>query len=638
MCHMLHSREFERRGKVISKVFYGKKNGEKCSLATKSNQITFQKSAFLLGSNVFRKLIYGLNWFVIKRFEPHFCTSYLSLKLIVMNRITTLLSMLFALGTFSSMNLVAQNCQSAAITHLNVNNVDALLPQGGRFWFDGTDAGYAVPKNDPNHVKAIFAGSLWMAGINSSGNIQIAAQTYGELSGENAGPLINGVQEPTICEQFNRFWEVSANEVAAHIADFSDNGIVDNPIPSILAWPGRDNPESLVANGFQLPQSMSLAPFFDFDTDGIYDPLDGDYPAIKGEQNIWWVFHSNGVGSDLSPVMTCQVLAYAASSSIEAINNATFYDVKFVYEGTENLQDFYAGLWIDPDLGCYTDDYVGCYPDEDFAFVYNTDAQDGSVGCNCDGGVATYCEEVPVLSIKMLNGLRNELGEQLGMTSFVAFNNAGIGNMPPGTTDPSIDFEYYNYMKGLWKDGTPITEGGNGYQSGGAVTTYTFQDSPADPNGWSMCTANLPPTDSRMLMSSGPVLMQPGAVNEISFAVQWVPNQQYPCPDVQPMVAAGKAAEEFSFILSQIQEPELLDKMVVASPNPANQTVTISSKGTATISSIELHSISGALLHKSIGNGSNQLNIERNGLTAGLYFYKATLSNGSVATGKLAWQ
>jgi hypothetical protein len=59
--------------------------------------------------------------------------------------------------------------------------------------------------------------------------------------------------------------------------------------------------------------------------------------------------------------------------------------------------------------------------------------------------------------------LIDELGEQIIMSKFVYYNNDGsnIGN-------PNNAQQYYNYLRGIWKDGSPLVYGGNGYQTSGA--------------------------------------------------------------------------------------------------------------------------------------------------------------------------
>ncbi|MEZ4984047.1 MAG: hypothetical protein R2795_03255 [Saprospiraceae bacterium] len=89
------------------------------------------------------------------------------------------------------------------------------------------------------------------------------------------------------------------------------------------------------------------------------------------------------------------------------------------------------------------------------AYVYNADQLDGTNGCTCDQGINTYCDEVPILGVDYFRGPLNELGEELGMSSFTYYlNGSGTPTPAPGTTDPQTAQEYYNYLSGRWRDGT----------------------------------------------------------------------------------------------------------------------------------------------------------------------------------------
>ena len=47
---------------------------------------------------------------------------------------------------------------------------------------------------------------------------------------------------------------------------------------------------------------------------------------------------------------------------------------------------------------------------------------------------------------------------ELGMTSFIYTNNCAIGSPDPATCDPEDrDEPFYNNLRGLWRNGEPIT-------------------------------------------------------------------------------------------------------------------------------------------------------------------------------------
>ncbi|MCU0345733.1 MAG: T9SS type A sorting domain-containing protein [Saprospiraceae bacterium] len=539
----------------------------------------------------------------------------------------------------------AQVCAPSATAVLDANNVMATFRQGGLLWHKGNGPGYVVPKDNPNQVSAISSGGFWMGGLAPNGDLQVSAHSICP-EGVQAGPLINGQQDPVVCQQFDRFWEIRLDEVVAHLADFEDNGIVDNPIQNVLAWPGRNNPSSMTANGFSLPD-MELAPFVDRNSNGIYEPMKGDYPAMKGQQSLWWVFSNVGAcgPNHAAPKMTCAVTAYATQTNDQAISNTTYYDVRLTHEGSQPLSDFYFSIWMDADLGCPYDDFIGSYPDENFAFVYNFDENDGIPSCQCTGldglGISTYCEAVPMLGINWLNGLKDDLGEDLGMTSFITFNNPAFLGPPTGTIDPQTPAEHYNLMKGLWRDGTPIYQGGDGYGQFGSdpTTTYMYTGNPSDLSSWSMCNPGqdfphgLPSYDRRLLMSSGPASIAPGEVTEFSFAIVWIPDQPHPCPSIEPMVVASQQVQEFYSAISSSAEVLSKAPMVVTLPNPVAEMVSF--QATTGLTYVELLAANGTLLRKMAGNGALQLDMQRNGLPTGIYFYKATLVGGQVETGKL---
>src|ERR1041385_7408523 len=70
------------------------------------------------------------------------------------------------------------NCSaSKAQTDLDVNNVRTLIFINGDMWWDlvGT-ATYEIPKGSGKH--SLFAGAIWVGGLDQTGGVRVAAQTY----------------------------------------------------------------------------------------------------------------------------------------------------------------------------------------------------------------------------------------------------------------------------------------------------------------------------------------------------------------------------------------------------------------------------------------------------------------------------
>ncbi|SEQ98042.1 hypothetical protein [Neolewinella agarilytica] len=473
------------------------------------------------------------------------------------------------------------NCDNATKQiDMEINNVRARLTTGGDVWWDGTNGRYIVPKppEGVQEISSIFAGAVWLGGRDPGGGLKVAAQDYGRSDAEfdyYPGPLTDeGTTSKDTCARWDRFFTVKGQDIRDFRKLYEDaleaNELPLDPsqIPSdILGWPSTGNPYFFDENGFELPNTnQGLAGFWDEDLDGIYDPTLGDYPIIEirgcgetpqfPEEMAFWIYNDAGnthrqSGTPTQIQMEVQVQAFAYTTS-DDINNMTFQRYKLINRAQEDILDTYFAMWVDPDLGCFTDDYVGCDTTRSLAYVYNEDELDGADGCTCSGGVNTYCDEIPILGVDYFRGPRAPIfengvqvgEEELGMSSFIYMNNLGIGGPAPATTDPSTAEEYYNYLQGIWRDGSPLFDSESGYDvPGGTPTRYVFTGAPNDPDGHSMVTADLPFGDRRTLQASGPFTLQPGAVNELIVGVVWVPNQTYPNPSIQRLQQADDLAQ-----------------------------------------------------------------------------------------------
>ena len=260
---------------------------------------------------------------------------------------------------------------------------------------------------------------------------------------------------------------------------------------------------------------------------------------------IFWIYndagniHAESQGDPINMEVQVQAFAYATN---DEINDMTFQRYKLINRALEPVDSTHFAYWVDADLGCYTDDYIGSDTLRSLAYVYNEDAADGTTGCVCDGGVNTYCEDIPILGMDYFRGPLDENGDEIGMSSFTYFNNAGVDPPPPtGTTDPNNAEEYFRYLTGSWRDGNPFTLGDDAYQDGEPVK-FAFPDAP-NSNGWSMCSADLPPGDRRTVQASGPFRLDPGAINELIVGIVWVADQTYPCPSIAKLQEADDIAQ-----------------------------------------------------------------------------------------------
>ncbi len=477
--------------------------------------------------------------------------------------------------------------ESRGDADLEINNVRARLQVGGDLFWNFDDGRYIVPKRDPGsgieEVSSIFAAAVWIGGVLPGDNpsLKIACQDYRTNNGVDfyPGPLRDedGTTDATRCREWDQFFRVHGDSIRKHLefvqAKKLGGEYTEEMIPVHLKqWPALGNPFFTEFYDFELPDArQGLGNFYDSDEfgdrDGLYNPLDGDYPVIdiRGceepqfpDDMYFCIYNDNGnvheVTGGTAIRMEVQLQAFGYKTQDE-INDMTFYRYKLINRAQEPIDSTFFAMWVDADLGCPDDDFVGCDSTQSLMYVYNEDAVDGINDCECIVGneiIPTYCNQVPILGVDYFRGPLSEprpdpvtglpVRVDLGMTSFMYYNRGG-GNNDPGTEDPSTPIEYYRYLNGFWRDGTALTIGGTGYLSGSDQTRYAFPFAPDDAGGWSMCEAGLIEWDRRTLQATGPFRLDPGAVNELIIGVVWLQDADYPCPSIDPLLRADQTAQ-----------------------------------------------------------------------------------------------
>jgi hypothetical protein len=429
---------------------------------------------------------------------------------------------------------------------LNINNVRTTILTGGDMWWDLISAQYEIPKG--GKASSIFAGSLWIGGLDAGGQLKVAAQTYRQNGNDFwPGPLdtVNVSISGDQCQAYDKHFIITLKEVEQFTGWFnhpSDPQYAGYTIPaSITNWPWRGDPTK--------NQASYLAPFFDNNNDGSYDPGAGDYPfydlsgkeacgwRLYGDQTMWWVFNDKGnihTETNAQAIgLEVQAEAFAFSTN-DDINNMTFYKYKIINRSSYSMEHTWFGQWVDSDLGLYSDDYVGCDVTRGLGYDYNGNACDGTgtvgqYGCQppavgCDffqGPIADPFDGID----NNRNGVVDEPGEQIIMSQFVYYNN----NFNPVNGNPTRATTYYNYLKGYWGDGSHMTYGGDGVNQG-VPCNFMFPGT-SDPQGWGTnhipqpswteSSAGNTPGDRRFMQSAGSFTLQPGAVNYITTGIVW---------------------------------------------------------------------------------------------------------------------
>ena len=92
------------------------------------------------------------------------------------------------------------------------------------------------------------------------------------------------------------------------------------------------------------------------------------------------------------------------------------------------------------------------------------------------------------------------------------------------------------------------------------MTKFAFHDEPNANDGWSMCSESLPLEDRRTVQSAGPFRLDPGQVNELIIGIPWVPDVEYPCPDMGRLFRADDLAQGlFDSCFEKLDGPDAPD-------------------------------------------------------------------------------
>ncbi|PCI93812.1 MAG: hypothetical protein COB15_15720 [Flavobacteriales bacterium] len=447
---------------------------------------------------------------------------------------------------------------------LDINNVKAKVNANNYLFNDpsSSSAGYEYPINSGKNT--IYSLNLMLLGQDVNGQLKGNLPKFVNSSDLHAGPIMNPSEYATSAQVWDRVWKIDCSTIQTfknwHQAGIDDavNGTTTQAtnfpgyvIPSsILDWPAHGD----ISKG----QNWHIAPFFDKDQDGFYDPTSGDYPLIKGDQAIFFVYNDERKTLLAPKVGTeVRVMVYAFGNTLDsALENTIFVNYEIINRSSYTLSDVHVALDVDFDIGGPMDDYVGSDVERASFYAFNGDGFDAD-----ENGILGYGNNLAAQSVVVLNGpwldsdgtdspYTINMQDAIDSNGYVYdYCNLGFGDgivdnerssldnfINYGVTGvqgaPNTALDYYNYSRGLWKDGSPMVYGGNGHTSGGGIVpakyaytgvsdpwTWGTQGVATNPLNWSEINEGNVPGDRKGIGSMGPFTMQPGAVNRIDIAL-----------------------------------------------------------------------------------------------------------------------
>lgn len=548
---------------------------------------------------------------------------------------------------------------NAQHTNLDVNNIKARINADGSLFRDHSNSvpHFEAPKNSGKHT--IMESNLWIGGYDQGGNLKLAAQTYKQQGADFwPGPLdtINMTIDSTTSASWNKVWKINKSTI-----DSCKAGQFGSTLPqNILTWPGNGTGN----------QASQLAPYTDVNSNGVYEPLSGECPCIKGDQAVYFIFndikaaHTESGGQAIG--LEIQGMAYAFDRPWNAaINNTIFMNYKIINRSTSVLDSVYIGNWTDFDIGGAIDDYIGSDVMRGAYYGYNGDNYD-----NDFNGMFGYHDTLAAQAVVFLQGPYANIGGSdlpKSVTNPASANGLGYGDGIPGNEragmavfgyynnnsgpqgNPTVASEYYNYLSGSWRDSTTFTYGGNG--KGGSSPSSFMYPGMSDPSGYGtngvITVANWTesitydgspaaiPGDRRGVGAYGPFKLDPGAVNCVSFA--YVFAQGLPQGTTGQSLLAletsidstkaffnrynlGDCGCSSTVIPASVATNKGEDSRdVTLYPNPAKESIFIKLNNFEANIQVQLFDVRGSLVKQDIAE-NNQLMIDLKDLAPGMYF------------------
>ncbi len=524
----------------------------------------------------------------------------------------------------------AQSGEDEIISELNINNMSAPVRIKGDLFNKYFDLRSTLKGNKATGKSIAYAGGIWIGGVENN-QLHLAAATYRQNGIDYGnGPLTiaSAVVTQASKDQFNHTWKVEERTIDDFKLNYNKPGYT---IPmEILTWPAHGDS----INGF----ASQLAPFVDMNLNGIYEPMLGDYPQIKGQQQLFWIFNDNSAMHTESEGLPLGVEVHASaygyvcdqtsgSDPNKAINNSTFYSYKIINRSNKTYDNFRVAFWIDSDIGYYGDDRMGSNPTEDYAYWYNGDTLDES-----PDGFGTM---LPAAALLMLKNVKDANGIELkGATIATYYNDfsADKGN-------PSRPEQYNNYMSGKWRDGRALTYGGSGH--GGTdstdVSVFPGKNDRLNRTEWTEENSGIPVGDRRLLVASKPTTLKPGEAQEVEFAIVYTPTSSYDkdyilgelhkdVMKVKGWYAANNFPACSSVPLGLNTTPDAKVQQLEAYPNPVSQQLHLQMSDAQPIISISVYSLNGQLMPSDQKTGVST--VDMSNYAPGLYFIKVQTGNG----------
>lgn len=525
-----------------------------------------------------------------------------------------------------------KNCNyKKMIAHTNydfidINNIRSIFSSDGAMrhyqWNVDTGFCFEAPRGSGKHT--IFTNKLRVGAKDLQNNIHIAGSKYlyYELSDSRmndfaTGPISSspeGYFESQ--EKMNHIWKLSKSQIEYHKANYS-SPYYQMPW-AIENWPAHGDSE--------YGQRSHLAPFKDLNFNTVYEPHLGEYPIIRGDKALVFIFNDSrfpGVTLNRLP-LNIEVLGMVYgydNPSDQALHNTIFLNYQIVNASGIAYDSLYFGHFNDFEIGYGYDDFIGCDTLLNMVYAYNGTATDGT------SGVISYNEYPPAQGIVFLSHPLH------------AFRKIGFATDVPAMNENESAQQAFLSLQGRWNDNQPIFVGGNGYPGqpgvGETQTRYLFPGDVNDNEQWQEFTVPNEPGDRRGIGSAYHGHFEPD--ERICFEVAFVFAQftgssmnnnissvnllKEHAQDIRDYYLNNNLNDYSDIIPTSIIEQKPSARMIACYPNPFKDMLTLAFVPQSNKCSFFIYNVLGKTVYSGRINENNPV-LNLNNLPVGTYIIK----------------
>lgn len=330
-------------------------------------------------------------------------------------------------------------------------------------------------------LSACYNLSERFVGFTNNDTLANDQSSFNDQFDELPGPYTtNNMYNELMEAKYNRPYHVSLQMIQDHIDSVAFGSSSYAPVWEIGNWPAHGNTA--------LGQAANLAPYVDNNSNGIYEPLLGDYPRIYGSDCVFSLTHYRDNG-DVNKALEFHSYVYTQKCDTnETFDNVLMRKVKVFSRGAE-IDSLFFGGHFDGDMGNYNDDYVGTNVELGMVYNYNADLMDED-----NSGRKGYHDTLAAQGIMVLKGFKQAndgIDNGIGILPGQSVNGYGFNdgvtdneyaglyaanvftgtNAPVGQSDPTSAMQWYNVLNGLWQLGDEVYYGGTGFPGAPCVST-----------------------------------------------------------------------------------------------------------------------------------------------------------------------